>query len=62
MKLSLNNRHFYAFLPSDLTKLMRCVPSDLQVKFENSRFRFTGVGGETITTKVALIALGVHPA
>ena len=43
-----------------LTKLMRCMPSDLQVKFENQRFHFTGVGGETITTKVALIR--VHPA
>eukprot|EP00435_Cladocopium_sp_Y103_P029328 s58_g7.t1 len=33
------------------------LPSDLQVKFVNQKFRFSGIGGETVTNQVALIPI-----
>ena len=38
-----------------LKRLMQCLPNELQVKFDRQQFRFSGIGGDTITKHVALI-------
>ena len=38
-----------------LRRIMEKLPSDLNVKFAPQQFRFSGIGGDTITKQVALI-------
>ena len=46
-----------------LRRIMEKLPSDLNVKFASQQFRFSGIGGDTITKQVALIpvCLGTTP-
>ena len=38
-----------------LHQLQKFLPSDLPIKFLNRKFRFAGIGGETVTNRVALL-------
>ena len=46
-----------------LEHIISRLPSGLNVKFDNQKFRFSGIGGETVTSQVALIpvAFGQRP-
>jgi hypothetical protein len=46
-----------------LEHIISRLPSGLNVKFDNQKFRFSGIGGETVASQVALIpvAFGQRP-